>query len=364
MQYESENTWQLILEKIKYLKPDFKDIVTLRNKNIALYGAGRSGKAVLEYLKKQGLNIVCFIDGAPAKQGSEIDGIPVLAKDNPIIQTVDFIFTTIKGFTVTDEIYVEHMSFDVWYIVANIDKYEHIRNNLFCDDRSKQTLDGILLAILTNDKKHLSSIMEFNQYFCLPQFRNNLDGYFVDVGSYVGDSIEKFIWANDGLLKKIIAFDPGQKQYAASQKRISRLVEEWALNPETISIINAGIGDKECLANINSIKKDLPSLNLNFDETSDKTFSITITTLDKQLENIPVTFIKADIEGMEMAMLKGGKQTILKNKPKLAICVYHNINDLIEITEFLQLIVSEYKMALRHHSHMYSETVLYCWIEE
>jgi len=363
MQYKLENSWQEILKNIELLKFDFKNIINLKNKNIALYGAGRYGKVALKYLKKQGYNIVCFIDNSPQKQGTEIDEIPVVSINHFIIKSVDFVFITIKGFEFKSEVAIKNMSFDAWYIVKNIDKYEHIRNNIFCDDSSKQTLDGVLLSILTNDKKYYSLIMDFNQYFCLPYFRNNSNEYFVDVGSYIGDSIEKFIWANDGIFKQIIAFEPGVKQYNASKKRILRLVEEWALNSETISVINAGVADKEGSAHVDLSQTELPSLNLMVDKTNDETSSIKITTLDKQLENVPVTFIKADIEGMEMAMLRGAKETILKNKPKLAICVYHNINDLIEVIGFLQAIVPNYKMALRHHSHLHSETVLYCWIE-
>lgn len=361
MQYLEEN-WQIILDKTQVLKSELEPNISSPNTNIALYGAGRYGKVALEHLKKI-YNIVCFIDNSPQKQGSEIEGLPVISIDNPIIKSVDFTFTTIRGIDFKNEINMPNISFDTWYIIQNLDKFEHFRNNLFYDDVSKQTLDGILLATLTNDKKYYSSVANPNQYFCLPVFRNNSSEYFVDIGAYVGDSIEKFIWANDGLFRKIIAFEPGKKQYNALQKRIKRLIEEWALNAENISVINSGIGDKECYANLDFTQTELPSFNLMIDENKDISTAIKITTLDNQLENIPVTFIKADIEGMEMSMLKGGKQTILKNKPKLAICVYHNINDLIEIIEFLQTIVPEYKMELRHHSHLHSETVLYCWVE-
>ncbi|OGI00321.1 MAG: hypothetical protein A2Y25_01680 [Candidatus Melainabacteria bacterium GWF2_37_15] len=360
MQCELQKDWQTILNKTQFLKSEFD----LTSKNIALLGAGRYGKVALEQLKKKNYNIICFLDNSPEKQGNEIAGIPVVSPNSDILDSVDLIITTIRGINPEITVDLPSISFDQWYVIQNIDNFKYVRNNLLCDDLSKQTLDKILLAVLTNDKRYYSEVTDFNQYFSLPNFRNNYNEFFIDIGAFVGDSIEKFMWANDGLFKKIIAFEPGKRQYDASQKRIKRLCEEWALDPESISLINAGIGGKESFAEMDLTQSHLTSINLINNEITNKPSSIKITTIDKQLKNIPVTFIKADIEGMEMVMLMGAEQTIVKNKPKLAICVYHNINDLVEISEFLKSLVPEYKMAIRHHSYLHSETVLYCWIED
>ncbi|RLB34963.1 MAG: hypothetical protein DRH12_17020 [Deltaproteobacteria bacterium] len=83
--------------------------------------------------------------------------------------------------------------------------------------------------------------------------------------------------------------------------------------------------------------------------------------LDDFLRTKKVTLIKADIEGMELSMLKGAKRIISLWKPKLAICVYHYPNDLLDIIQYLQHLVPQYKFALRHHSPRQLETVLYAW---
>lgn len=72
-----------------------------------------------------------------------------------------------------------------------------------------------------------------------------------------------------------------------------------------------------------------------------------------------MTFIKMDIEGAELEALHGCRDTIIKYRPKLAICVYHKPEDIIEIPSYIHEIVPEYKLYLRHHSKDLSETVLY-----
>ena len=81
--------------------------------------------------------------------------------------------------------------------------------------------------------------------------------------------------------------------------------------------------------------------------------------LDDCLSDIAPTFISMDIEGSEMFALKGMKEIIKNNHPKLAICVYHSPEHIWEIPLFLQSLVPEYKFYLRNYTSFSSETVLY-----
>ena len=77
-----------------------------------------------------------------------------------------------------------------------------------------------------------------------------------------------------------------------------------------------------------------------------------------------VTFIKMDIEGAELQALFGAEKTIKKYKPKLAICIYHRLEDILEIPAYIHSIVPEYKFYIRHYSFSTSETVLYATIAD
>ena len=89
------------------------------------------------------------------------------------------------------------------------------------------------------------------------------------------------------------------------------------------------------------------------------------TSVDEYLDtSSPITFLKADIEGEELNMLKGAENTIKKYKPKMAISVYHRPDDLFSIFEYIKKLVPEYAFFLRHHSISFDETVLYCWVDK
>ena len=77
------------------------------------------------------------------------------------------------------------------------------------------------------------------------------------------------------------------------------------------------------------------------------------------LRDRKVTFLKMDIEGSELAALRGAERIIREQRPKLAICVYHKPEDMWEIPGFILNCHPDYKLYLRHYSISYTETVLY-----
>ena len=89
------------------------------------------------------------------------------------------------------------------------------------------------------------------------------------------------------------------------------------------------------------------------------TDKIYVDSLDNILQGKAVSFIKMDIEGAELKALYGCKNTLMKYKPKLAICVYHKIDDIVEIPLYLHDVVPEYIFYMRHYLVRANETVLY-----
>ncbi len=68
--------------------------------------------------------------------------------------------------------------------------------------------------------------------------------------------------------------------------------------------------------------------------------------VDDFLKDTKIDFIKMDIQGYEMEVLKGSIKTIKKNKPILSISAYHLDDDIKNITEFIVSLGMKYKMYL------------------
>jgi FkbM family methyltransferase len=72
-----------------------------------------------------------------------------------------------------------------------------------------------------------------------------------------------------------------------------------------------------------------------------------------------VDFIKMDIEGAEQAALEGGLATIRKHRPKLAISIYHNMEQFVGVAKFLAGLDLGYRFFLGHATIHNEETVLF-----
>lgn len=78
-----------------------------------------------------------------------------------------------------------------------------------------------------------------------------------------------------------------------------------------------------------------------------------------------VQYIKGDLEGFELKVLKGAAETIGRDKPKIALTVYHVGNDWQEILAYLRKLAPNYRYKLKgvsYNGRYPRPTMLHCWI--
>jgi len=129
--------------------------------------------------------------------------------------------------------------------------------------------------------------------------------------------------------------------YEPNPETFSLLVENIKLNSiNNVTLINKGLGENVTTLTlkvpIRPDEKGLCCFGENPKRFSNyQSFNVDVDTLDNQFfdKNIPVHFIKADTEGWEYFVLKGGENTLRKWKPELFI----EVND----TNLLQCNVSK-----------------------
>lgn len=331
----------------------------IKKDGLSIFGAGQYSSFCLKYLIDNNYKINYIIDSNKLKENSKINNIKVIHNENNIKENV--VFVTSKRYTKeiitnNNHRYQFLIPFDNFYIIKNYEKLLEIRNLLY-DNHSIYIFDEILVSRFTGDIGNLENIYERNHYFCIKEFINtNFKETFLDIGAYVGDTVEKFIYNFNGNFNKIYAFEPGKQQFNALKKRVNRLKEEWALDNNSIITENLGVSNRCGVVYFND-NIDMSANYISNIPTNNKIETIDI---DNYINNRIATFIKADIEGEELNMLKGAENTIKQYKPKLAISIYHRPEDFIEIISFIKNLVPEYKLYLRHHSLDLNETVLYC----
>ena len=80
------------------------------------------------------------------------------------------------------------------------------------------------------------------------------------------------------------------------------------------------------------------------------TETVKITTLDayvREKDLRSVDFIKLDVEGGELDVLRGAATTIARFKPILALSAYHKWDDFWTLMNFVKSIRSDYEFAMR-----------------
>jgi FkbM family methyltransferase len=332
-----------------------------------LYGLGFLGRWVLPRLKEKGVRLVSCYDANTALTGTLIEGLPVHAASELRLAAPEFLFIAARHAVqpvsaMLSGMKIAHASYDAWHVASNFDAFRRVHDHLLGDERSKEVLRAVLMAMLTGDNSHCAAVLEKDQYFCLPPFWGWERECYVDAGAYVGDSAERFIWTHNGLFSKLYAFEPGSRQFTALKSRFQRLIDEWALDPASVVLVNAGLGETDSSVSAASVNGQMTSFTIDQNSSTIGT-SVDVVCLDRYLNGAPITFLKADVEGMEMALLKGARVTIERCRPKISICVYHYPTDIPDIANYLASLVPDYNFALRHHSPQLMETVLYCWVD-
>lgn len=198
----------------------------------------------------------------------------------------------------------------------------------------------------------LVAFLRERQYFDLPALPHTESEFFVDAGAFDGLTTEAFCrWAGDDY-KCAWLFEPNVSQHEICKRHLAKRHD--------IKIVGKGLWSHSGTLAFRSDGAAGASLVLPEDAVNDKTLvSVPVTSLDEALGDVRPTFIKFDIEGAEKEALIGAEYTIRNNRPKMAVCIYHKMEDIWELPKLLLDYQPDYRFYLRHYAIGAHETVLY-----
>ena len=219
--------------------------------------------------------------------------------------------------------------------------------NMLANEESRQTyLKAIEFRITHNRKIAPKYTPEKWQYFDKEIVNLSNEEVFIDCGAFYGDTVDNFVKQTKNQYKRIVCFEPDENNCEMIQ----------AKKLHDVKVYCAGVWDKCTRVAFVSDGGKGARVVENADEGNT---SINVVSIDSIEDCKGATYIKMDIEGSEMNALIGAKETIVCNKPKLAICIYHSDEDFLRIPEYIKSLVPEYKLYVKHYSYEVFETVLY-----
>ncbi len=209
---------------------------------------------------------------------------------------------------------------------------------------SKPNIRDEIVAELENHGLHYVLGYPGLQYFDLPELdlRNE---YFADVGALDGDTTKYFLEHFKG--GHAYVFEPNPKQF--------EITKECLRGYPQVELFPYGIYDENTTLRFDSQEDSVGSSRL----SNSGCIKVDVRKLDDLLGDRKVTCLKMDIEGSELAALRGAERIIREQRPKLAICIYHKPEDIWEIPGFILKCCPDYRLYIRQYSLFDIETVLY-----
>lgn len=207
-----------------------------------------------------------------------------------------------------------------------------------CDNRSKTSFYNVLANWVTFKIDYLEKSKEkvYKDYFDLDLISEVAeDEVFVDLGGYIGDTVEDFVNAYSAKYKRIYT-------YEINPQNLECLKETVKNYPDVVIKENA-VGEKEGILYLD-LKIGGSSTTL----ASEGEQQVRVVSLDEDITE-KITWVKMDIEGSEQSALRGCRRHIEEEKPKLTICTYHNNEDIWKIPMMVKEYNPDYRLYFRYN---------------
>lgn len=368
----SKDAWEQICFDIEKSTPRVPPVNVEEIQHLMIYGAGYGGLVFIELLRSCGIEPECLIDRSPQKQGRKIMGVPVYAPDQVRLEDAVVIVCMMDMGSVYQQIKqqltdmgcksVFHMYElrENRVLFANQPKLISPDRNIIWenrgllyqvykmleDDASRQVLTAIFRYLWNDLSTPIPILPHEDQYFSQDIYLLSGHETFVDCGAHVGEILERFLQLSRGQFDTYWAFEPDSQNLDALEAACP------AEFRKQIVTHNIALGDKADTVQIRNYDGNNSLIRPDGEKCAP------CLPLDYFCQQLHPTILKIDVEGWESRLLTGGQKIIQRDKPLIAIAVYHREQDFWEIPLLLKQWVPEYRFYLRSYLNV-AETILY-----
>ena len=355
--------------------------------SIFRYGAGSSGIAFLDVLRRQGLDADGFLDSDPSKAGTFCEDLPVFSPaDGKGLNGTALVIVCIntdgirycKSFDealrigghhgVYDKLHgcgyenvIDYTFFRRCFALFRTERYnapscsdvdlmlEHEEEmaavfHSLADEKSKEIFEKIIRFRLLDDTLKIPTELQELQYFEPEFYVSRPEAVFVDCGAYDGISLRTFFRVNEDF-KAYYGLEPDPYNFVRLQAYANTFDEN---RREKMRLFRAAAWDDDEGVSLYALHG--PG---SFVANDIGTVPTCTARIDDLLNGVPATLIKMNIEGSEKQALHGAEQTIRCCKPALAIAGYHRTDDLWAVPLMILQYRRDYLLYLRSYmNHM------------
>lgn len=359
------------LEKAKAMKV-LKDFT--KNKKIALFGFGRTGRQIYDIIKS---DVELIIDDSLSLEGQkQYQGIRIISKEQftadsdrqnyLVIICIFKPFVSIKSIAKKFQHYnVETLPFYSLYKVEGLKNM--LSDNLFFSQKhSIEDLDvkGVLVDQLSRKvytefnklKKEFGiSKIPYSSREVVSEFIDfaNHGITFIDCGAYDGDTIRDFVKSSADEFRKVIGIEPDRKNFAA----LKAYVKNNFFDEARFELINKAIWFNN--EGIYFSEMETMESKITLDNTATKVESITIEELVTQNAISGPVLVKLDLEGFEESILEECIDKIINQNVSFIVSAYHTPVELNNLIKIFSKYATGFNFYLRCHGFNGEDLNLY-----
>ena len=354
-----------------------------KNSKIGIYGTGNLALNVFNFIKKNRPDIKVLLVSDGTSDGCiQCEKIYNLVEINYIKSIINKIIVTspIRQFEIKEFFTyfgIEPIILDKRYeIFFKVEKYlekQKLALDVFKNKEDKTLYNIQWESICSGDyqgsekyAKKAHNISRYNlsrnyskqylEFINKDAIKNMIDGGFCN-------GINSFVFRREFKnLEKIYAYEPLYEKFKNEN------YDPFIKNDNRIEIIPKCLWSNSCDIEFcenqtyNSASRVFGTRWTNYIKPTENIQTMPAVSIDNEKIrlNLPkIDFIKLDVEGSELEVLKGATKTIEKDRPQLAISIYHTIADFIEIPLYLKNTLENYIFHLGQYSYDLLETVIY-----
>lgn len=354
--------------------------------DIYLFGAGYHLTFVVGFMRKYGLPIKGILDNykpsgfyRSPEESSDDGNIPIIKFDEFLLEkdlkkdcwfvisspsAEEAIRETITPYVSKERIFsFETVLYTVYFPLQDIEGYRaYLLNHwkeftelydVLADQKSRETLVCVLKGRLSGQLTYFHQCCVSDQYFPADVIHFSKREVMADLGTYDGDTLLEFA-RHCPDYKAAYCFEPDVNMLPV----LKDLQKQQESLGRRVYVIPKGAWDQSARLELSADGTAMAITHILDASQSKPSYTIETVAIDEIVEE-PISYIKMDIEGSELRALHGAEKQIRTNRPKLAVCVYHKNEDILDIWNYLRSLVPGYRFYLRHHTVAGDETVLY-----